>query len=192
MSQHRIAVVVGSLRKDSYNRRLAHALSLRAPEGFTLQHVEIGDLPLYNQDDDAHPAETVRRLKADISGASGVIFVTPEYNRSTPGVLKNAIDQASRPYGQGAWAGKPAGVLGVSVGAAGTCMAQQHLRNTLAYLDMPTLGQPEVFLQMKDGLFDANGDIGEHSRKFMQGWMDKYVAFVNTHAAKAPAAGPSI
>ena len=192
MSQHRIAVVVGSLRKDSFNRRLAHALSLRAPEGFTLEHVEIGDLPLYNQDDDAHQAEPVRRLKADISGASGVIFVTPEYNRSIPGVLKNAIDHASRPYGQSAWAGKPAGVLGVSVGAAGTCMAQQHLRNILAYLDMPTLGQPEVFLQMKDGLFDTDGDIGEQSRKFIQGWMDKYVAFVTTHAAKAPTAGPSI
>ena len=152
MSQHRIAVVVGSLRKDSFNKKLAHALSLRAPDGFVLEHVEIGDLPLYNQDDDAHQADAVRRLKSDIAQSDGVIFITPEYNRSIPGVLKNAIDHASRPYGQSAWAGKPAGVLGVSVGAAGTCMAQQHLRNVLAYLDMPTLGQPEAFLQMKDGL----------------------------------------
>lgn len=182
MGQHRIAVVVGSLRKDSFNRKLAHALSMRAPAGFDLQQVEIGDLPLYNQDDDAHQADSVKRLKTEIGAAHGVIFVTPEYNRSIPGVLKNAIDHASRPYGQSAWAGKPAGIIGVSVGAAGTCMAQQHLRNVLAYLDMPTLGQPEAFLQMKDGLFDANGDIGEQSRKFVQGWMDRFVAWVETHA----------
>ncbi|MFO1135959.1 MAG: NAD(P)H-dependent oxidoreductase [Rhodoblastus sp.] len=193
MSQHRIAVVVGSLRKESFNRRLAHALTRLAPESFDLQHVEIGDLPLYDQDEDAHQSHAVRRLKAQIAESQGVIFVTPEYNRSIPGVLKNAVDHASRPYGQSAWAGKPAGIIGVSIGAAGTCMAQQHLRNVLAYLDMPTLGQPEAFIQMKDGLFDANGDIGEQSRKFVQGWMDKYVAFVEAHAkAAAPMAGPPI
>jgi chromate reductase len=125
--------------------------------------------------------------------SQGVVFVTPEYNRSIPGVLKNAIDHASRPYGHSAWAGKPAGVIGVSIGAAGTCMAQQHLRNVLAYLNMPTLGQPEAFIQMKDGLFDANGDIGAQSRKFLQGWMDKYAAFVTAHAkATAPMVGPPI
>ena len=124
---------------------------------------------------------------------TGVIFVTPEYNRSIPGVLKNAIDHASRPYGQSAWAGKPAGIVGVSVGAVGTACAQQHLRAILGYLDMPTLGQPEVFLQMKEGLFDANGDIGEQSCKFVQSWMDKFAAFVETHAkATKPAAGPPI
>ena len=193
MSQHRIAVIVGSLRQDSFNRKLAHALSLRAPEGFVLEEVGIGDLPLYNQDDDAHQADSVQRLKREIGAAHGVIFVTPEYNRSIPGVLKNAIDHASRPYGQSAWAGKPAGVIGISVGTIGTALAQQHLRNVLAYLDMPTLGQPEVFLQMKDGLFDANGDFGEQSRKFMQGWMDKYAAFVEAHAkGVAPTAGPPI
>ncbi|HMN72007.1 MAG TPA: NAD(P)H-dependent oxidoreductase [Rhodoblastus sp.] len=193
MSQHHIAVVVGSLRKDSFNRKFAQALSLRAPKSFDLQHVEIGDLPLYDQDDDAHQSHAVRRLKAQIAEAHGVIFVTPEYNRSIPGVLKNAIDHASRPYGQSAWSGKPAGVLGVSIGAIGTACAQQHLRTILAYLDMPTLGQPEVFIQVKDGLFDANGDIGEHSRKFVQGWMDKYAAFVEAHVkATAMVAGPPI
>jgi len=124
----------------------------------------------------------VQRLKAEISAASGVIFVTPEYNRSIPGVLKNAIDHASRPYGKNAWAGKPAGVLGVSVGAIGTAMAQQHLRNVLAYLNMPTLGQPEMFLQAKEGLFDPDGQIGQASRAFVQGWMDAYVAWVKRHA----------
>lgn len=193
MAQHTIAVVVGSLRKDSFNRRLARALAMRAPENLALEEVEIGDLPLYNQDDDAHQAESVQRLKRAIGAAHGVIFVTPEYNRSIPGVLKNAIDHASRPYGQSAWAGKPAGVIGISVGAIGTAMAQQHLRNVLAYLDMPTLGQPEMFLQMKDGLFDETGDIGEQSRKFVQGWMDKFATFVEAHAkGVAPTAGPAV
>lgn len=181
MSQYQIAVVVGSLRHDSYNRRLATAVSRLAPSDFLLAQVEIGDLPLYNQDDDAAPADSVRRLKAEVAAAQGLLFVTPEYNRSLPGVLKNAIDHASRPYGQNAWAGKPAGVLGASVGAIGTAMAQQHLRNILAYLDVPTLGQPEAFIHAKEGLFDEAGNIGEGSRKFLQSWVDRYVAWVKTH-----------
>jgi chromate reductase len=154
-----------------------------APPDFSFQQVQIGDLPLYNQDDDGSPADTVRRLKGEITASHALLFVTAEYNRSIPGVLKNAIDHASRPYGQSAWAGKPAGVIGVSVGATGTSMAQQHLRNVLAYLDVPTLGQPEIFLQAKDGLFDEAGDIGPASKKFVQGWMDRYVAWVKSHAA---------
>ena len=183
MSQYPIAVVVGSLRKDSFNRKLATALAKLAPPEFSFKQVNIDDLPLYNQDDDARPAETVKRLKAEITAARGLLFVTPEYNRSIPGVLKNAIDHASRPYGQSVWGGKPAGVIGVSVGAIGTAMAQQHLRNMLAYLDVPTLGQPEAFIQAKEGLFDANGNIGQDSRKFLQEWMDRYVAWVRKHAA---------
>ena len=183
MNPIQIAVVVGSLRKASFNRKLAHAVARLAPSEFAFKQVQIGDLPLYNQDDDASPAEQVKRLKAEITAADGVLFVTPEYNRSMPGVLKNAIDHASRPYGQSAWAGKPAGVLGVSVGAIGTAVAQQHLRNTLAYLDMPTLGQPEAFLQAKDGLFDDDGSIGKDSREFLQGWMDGFVAWVEQHTS---------
>ena len=121
----------------------------------TFKHLQIGDLPLYNQDDDGNQAPQVKRLKSEIAAAQGLLFVTPEYNRSVPGVLKNAIDHASRPYGQSAFVGKPAGVIGVSVGAIGTAIAQQHLRNTLAYLDVPTLGQPEVFIQAKEGLFEV-------------------------------------
>jgi chromate reductase, NAD(P)H dehydrogenase (quinone) len=173
-----IAVVVGSLRKDSFNRQLATALAKLAPADFTFDVVEIGDLPLYNQDDDANPTPAVKRLKAQIAAADSLIFVTPEYNRSIQGVLKNAIDHASRPYGQSVWGGKPAGVIGVSVGAIGTALAQQHLRNILAYLDVPTLGQPEAFIQAKDGLFDADGSIGAGSRQFLQGWMDRYIAWV--------------
>jgi len=182
MSSIKIAVVVGSLRKDSFNRKLALALAALAPQDFSFESLEIGNLPLYNQDDDASPAESVKRLKTQISGSQGLLFVTPEYNRSMPGVLKNAIDHASRPYGQSAWAGKPAGVIGVSVGAVGTALAQQHLRNVLAYLDVPTLGQPEAFIHNKEGLFDERGQIGApDSRKFLQAWIDKYVAFVRRH-----------
>lgn len=182
MSNKKIAVVIGSLRRESFNSKLAAALTKLAPADFTFSTVEIGDLPLYNQDDDGNQAEQVKRLKSKIAAADGVLFITPEYNRSIPGVLKNAIDHASRPYGQSAWAGKPAGVIGISVGAIGTSLAQQHLRNILAYLDMPTLGQPEAFLQMKDDLFEGDGSIGAASREFLQGWMDKYVDWVRKHA----------
>lgn len=178
MNQYQIAVFVGSLRRDSFNRKLATALARLAPSDFSFKQVEIGDLPLYNQDDDANPAESVKRLKAEIVAAQGLLFVTSEYNRSIPGVLKNAIDHASRPYGQSAWVRKPAGVLGASVGASGTCMAQQHLRNILAYRDVATLGQPEAFIHAKDGLFDEAGNIGEASKKFLQDWMNHYVAWV--------------
>lgn len=182
MSQYQIAVVIGSLRKDSFNRQLANAIAKLAPAEFTFKQSEIGDLPLYNQDDDGQQTASVSRLKADISAAKGVLFLTPEYNRSIPGVLKNAIDHASRPYGQSAWAGKPAGVLGVSVGAIGTAMAQQHLRNILSYLDMPVLPQPEAFIHAKEGLFDGDGNIGPGSKAFLQKWMDHYVAWVKKHA----------
>lgn len=182
MSQYQIAVIVGSLRKDSFNRKLAHAIAKLAPSEFTFKELKISDLPLYNQDDDANQAESVKRLKGEILAAQGLLFVTPEYNRSIPGVLKNAIDHASRPYGQSAWVGKPAGVLGASPGAHGTAMAQQHLRNVLAHINAPTLGQPEAFVQVKDGLFDDVGDIGPASKQFFQNWMDHYVAWVKKHA----------
>jgi chromate reductase len=183
MSKYNIAVIVGSLRKDSFNSKLAAALAKLAPPEFSFSTVRMDDLPLYNQDDDGKPATPVVRLKKEIAEADGLLFLTPEYNRSIPGVLKNAIDHASRPYGQSVWGGKPAAVLGVSVGAIGTALAQQHLRNILAYLDVPTLGQPEVFLQAKEGLFDADGSIGTDSRKFLQDWMDRYVAWVKQHSA---------
>ena len=183
MSTYPIAVIVGSLRRDSFNRQLADAIAKLAPPEFSFTQVDIGDLPLYNQDSDANPPPSVVRFKGEIAAARGLLFVTPEYNRSLPGVLKNAIDQGSRPYGQSVWAGKPAGVLGVSVGAIGTALAQQHLRNILAYLDVPTLGQPEAFIQAKDGLFDDSGEIGAGSRKFLQDWIDRYVAWIKRQLA---------
>jgi chromate reductase len=183
MANTRIAVVIGSLRKDSINRKLALALAALGPKDFTFEHVRIDDLPLYNQDHEKEPGEAVKRLKSEISAAQGVIFVTPEYNRSVPGVLKNAIDHASRPYGQSAWAGKPAGVIGASGGAIGTSLAQQHLRNILAYLDMPTLNQPEAFIQFKEGLIDDKGHVTvDATKQFLQKWMEAYVTWVKKHA----------
>lgn len=182
MSQYQIAVIVGSLRKDSFNRKLASAVARLAPPEFSFKQVHIADLPLYNQDDDTNQAESVRRMKGEIAAAQGVLFVTPEYNRSIPGVLKNAIDHASRPYGQSVWGGKPGGVLGASPGATGTAMAQQHLRNVLVAVGVLTLAQPEAFIQAKDGLFDEEGNIGAGSKKFLQNWMDQYVAWVKKHA----------
>src|SRR6188508_1369989 len=174
-----IGYVVGSLRKDSNNRKLANALIKLAPPDFSFKELKIGDLPLYNQDDDKAQAPEVQRFKSELRACDAVMFVTAEYNRSIPGVLKNAIDHASRPYGQSAWAGKPAGIIGASIGAISTAVAQLHLRTILAYLDMPTLGQPEAYLQIKDGFFDEAGNIANaDTRKFLHGWMDKYVAWV--------------
>ena len=182
MATTRIAVIVGSLRKESFNRQLANALPALAPD-VEFTQLRIDDLPPYDQDADAAPPEAAKRLKREILAATGLIFVTPEYNRSMPGFLKNAIDHASRPYGQSAFKGKPAGVLGVSVGAAGTAMAQQHLRNVLAYLDVPTLGQPEVFIHAKEGVFTGPGKLGESTEKFVQAWMKSYLDFVKRHEA---------
>jgi chromate reductase len=182
MAQYKIAVVVGSIRKDSFNKKLARALEKLFPADFSFTHVRIDDLPPYNQDDDGNPSAEVKRLKGEIKAAQGVLFVTPEYNRSIPGVLKNAIDHASRPYGQSAWDGKPAGVIGASVGAIGTALSQQHLRNILAYLNAPTLGQPEAFIHNKEGLYEADGNFSEGSKKFLQAWVDAYVAWVKKHA----------
>ena len=174
-----IGYVIGSLRKESINRKLANALIKLGPPDFVFKELKIGDLPLYNQDDDKAQASVVQRLKSELRAVDAVMFVTAEYNRSIPGVLKNALDHASRPYGQSAWAGKPAGIIGASIGAAGTAVSQLHLRTILAYLDMPTLGQPEAYLQITDGFFDEAGNIANaDTRKFLHGWMDKYAAWV--------------
>ena len=142
---HRVAVIVGSLRKGSFNRKMALALKAMAPPSMTVEIVEIGGLPLYNQDDDAAPPAPSAAFKQAIAGFDAVLFVTPEYNRSVPGVLKNAIDIASRPYGKSAWDGKPAGVISLSPGAIGGFGANHHLRQSLVFLNMPTMGQPAAY-----------------------------------------------
>jgi len=190
MTTYKVGYFVGSLATASINRLLAKALVRLAPPELKFVEIPIKDLPLYSYDYDANYPPVATAFKEAIAAVDAVLFVTPEYNRSIPGVLKNAIDHASRPYGQSAWAGKPAGVLGVSIGAIGTAVAQQHLRAILAYLDVPTLGQPEVFLQLTDELFDATGNIGPASRPFLQGWMDRYAEWVRAHASQAVSVGP--
>jgi chromate reductase len=178
MSSMKVGVFVGSLRKDSFNRRLAQALEGLAPPDITFEHIRIDDLPLYNQDFDANYPPECQRLKQAITACDGLLFVTPEYNRSVPGVLKNAIDIASRPYGHSAFAGKPAAVCGASIGSIGAALAQQHLRNVLAYLDCPTLGQPEVFLHFKDELIGPAGRISKpDTEAYLQGFVDRFIAW---------------
>jgi len=179
MNTYRIAVMVGSLRKASWNKRLADVVVALAPAQLDFRFVRIDDLPLYNQDEDEKQREPVRRMKQEIRSADGVLFVTPEYNRSIPGVLKNAIDHGSRPFGDSAWEGKPAGIVGASPGAMGSALSQQHLRNVLASLDMPTLAQPEAFVQVHDGVFDSKGGVSDEPlRVFLQEWLDRYAAWV--------------
>jgi chromate reductase, NAD(P)H dehydrogenase (quinone) len=182
MSKTKVAVFVGSLRKDSINKKLAKAVEKLMPADYEFEYVDIGELPLYNQDYDADYPAPYRRLKQQIEGADALLFVTPEYNRSVPGVLKNAIDIGSRPWGKNSFAGKPAAVIGASIGTIGTAIAQQHVRGSLAFVDAPTLAQPEVFIHFKEGLFDDEGDIGpDETRKFLQGFVGKYVDWVAKH-----------
>lgn len=183
MSKVKVAVLIGSLRKQSFNRRLALAVAKLAPEDFEFDYPRIDTLPLYNQDFDAdYPAEG-RRIKQQIESADALLFVTPEYNRSMPGVLKNALDVASRPWGTNSFAGKPGAVIGGSIGATGSALAQQHLRNALVFLDVSTMAQPEVFIQFKDEtLIDMDGNISnEGTQKFLQAFVDRYVAWVRAH-----------
>src|SRR5262252_2685871 len=155
-----VAVLVGSLRKESYNRKMALVLVAMAPAGLKLEIVEIGNLPLYNQDlDSASPPEQWVEFRRRIAPMDGVLFVTPEYNRSVPGVLKNAIDVGSRPYGKSVWSRKPCAVMSVSPGAIGGYGANHHLRQSLVFLDMPALQQPEAYIGGADKLFAPDGSI---------------------------------
>lgn len=182
MSDRTIGYIVGSISSTSINRRLAKALERLAPEGTTLVEIPIKDLPFYSPDFDADYPQVARDFKQAIDDVDGVIIITPEYSRSIPGVLKNAIDLGSRPYGHSAFAGKPAAVIGASIGAIGTALAQQHLRNVLAYLDMPTLGAPEAFLQWKEGLLNEDGTVGAQSADFLGGWMTAFLDYVAIHS----------
>lgn len=182
MSSYKVGVIVASLRRESFNQKFADALTSLGPPEIEFRPIAIGDLPLYNQDDDANPTESVQRLKADVSATQAILFVTPEYNRSIPGVLKNALDHGSRPYGKSVWAGRAAGIVGVSIGPIGTAIAQQHLRVVLAYLDMPALNHPEAYIQHKDELYAADGSFSDGTRKHMEKWMDQYAAWVKKHS----------
>jgi chromate reductase len=175
-----IAVLVGSLRKESYNRKAALALGRLAPETLRLRIVEIGDLPLYNEDVEREaPPPAWVRFRDEIRPSDGVLFVTPEYNRSMPGVLKNAIDVGSRPYGQSVWSRKAAAVMSVSPGAVGGFGANQHLRQSLVFLDMPPMQQPEAYVGGAASLFAGDGTLASDSaRAFFKSFIDAFAALV--------------
>ena len=160
-----IVAISGSLRKDSFNTALLRALQALAPTGMEINIADIGGLPLYNQDAEASFPASAQTLKDLIAAADGIIIATPEYNRSISGVLKNAIDWVSRPYGQNSFAGKPILTIGVSVGKLGTAVAQNHLRQILTYLDMNIVGQPEIYLGPAHELFDGEGNLIDASTK---------------------------
>ena len=182
MGKVKVAVFVGSLRKDSFNRRLARAVERLAPEGFEFQYVRIDNLPLYNQDlDGDYPAEG-KRLKREVEAADALLFVTPEYNRSMPAPMKNAIDVGSRPYGQSAFSGKPGAVLSASPGAAGGFGANHHLRQCMVFLDVHMMQQPEAYLGGAGSFFDDNGKLSDGIKPFLQKFIDAYAAWVAKHA----------
>lgn len=187
MAQNRnVAVIVGSLRKESLNRKLALALAGMAPAGLQLKIVEIGALPLYNQDDEANPPAVVTEFKQQIKAADALLFVTPEYNRSVPGALKNAIDHGSRPYGQSAWAGKPGAVVTLSPGGIGGFGANHHLRQMLTFLDVPVLQQPEAYIGGAGELFDEQGGIKKpDTQAFLEKFMGAFAQWIERNAKAA-------
>lgn len=180
----KVAILVGSLRKDSLNRKLANALISIAPAELQLEIVEIGDLPLFSQDFEADPPQVVREFKQRIQAAGAVLFVTPEYNRSIPGVLKNAIDVGSRPYGKSAWNGKPGAVISVSPGAIGGFGANHHLRQSLVFLNVPTMAQPEAYIGNAASLFNDKGELVEgSSRDFLGKFLQAFSGWISQHTA---------
>lgn len=185
----RIGYLVGSLSARSINRQLAQAILELAGDDVALTEIPIGDLPLYNHDlDDDYPPSALA-LKAAIEASHGLLFVSPEYNRSVPGALKNALDWASRPWGSNSLAGIPAGVIGASIGGTGTSMAQQHLRNILTFLDAPLLLQPEAFIHFTPERFAHDGTITDEStREFLEEWVIAFTAWVRRFAEQRRAA----
>jgi chromate reductase, NAD(P)H dehydrogenase (quinone) len=186
MSMNRdVAVLVGSLRKESFNRKMAHALIESAPSQLKLEIVEIGQLPHYNQDlDTPNPPAQWSAFRDRLRPVHAVIFITPEYNRSLPGVLKNAIDVGSRPYGKSVWDKKPAGIISVSPGAIGGFGANHHLRQSLVFLNMPPLQQPEAYIGGADKMFDENGKLTNSStREFLGKYLQSFAAWMEKTGA---------
>jgi len=178
----KVAVLVGSLRKGAFSRLTANALAALAPASLQLHIVEIGQLPLYNQDDEAALPISWAAFRAEIKAADAVLFVTPEYNRAMPAALKNAIDVGSRPYGQSVWDGKPGAVMSVSPGGVGGFAANHHLRQSMVFLNVPMMQQPEAYVGGVDKLFDAAGNlINESTKGFFTAFMNAYAAWVETH-----------
>lgn len=182
MDTRHVAVLVGSLRKESFNRKMARALAELAPSELKLDIVEIRQLPLYNQDDEPSPPAEWVKFRERIRGADAVLFVTPEYNRSVPGALKNAIDVGSRPYGQNAFDKKPGAVISVSPGAIGGFGANHHLRQSLVFLNVPAMQQPEAYIGGADKLFDAAGKLtNAATREFLEKYIRAFSEWIDIH-----------
>jgi chromate reductase len=180
-----VAVLVGSLRKGSLNRKVANALARLAPASLKLEIVEIGSLPLYSEDVEAAPPAAWVSFRQRVKGADAVLFVTPEYNRSVPAALKNALDVGSRPYGHSVWDGKPGAVVSVSPGALGGFGANHHLRQSLVFLNVPTMQQPEAYIGSAAGLFDAQDNLtSDGTREFLQKFALAFSDWVEIHARR--------
>ena len=179
MKSYKVGYLVGSLATASINRKLASALVRLAPAGLAMREIPIRDLPLYSYDYDKAYPPAGQALKDALAQVDAVLFVTPEYNRSIPGALKNAIDWASRPYGTNAFARKPSGVIGTSPGAIGTAVAQQHLRSVLCFCNSPLMNTVEAYIQFTPGLIDDAGHVAkEDTAEFLRNYMKEYAAFV--------------
>jgi len=186
MAARKVAVLVGSLRNGSFTRRLADALRAMQPAGLDLEVVEIRDLPLYDQDGEESPPQPWIDFRARVRSADAVLFLTPEYNRSIPGALKNAIDVGSRPYGKSVWSGKPCAVVSNSPGAIGGFGANHHLRQCLVFLDMPVLQQPEMYLGGIDKLVEAGGKVtGDSGRQLLSKFLDTFARWIERNARAA-------
>ncbi|WP_436834227.1 NADPH-dependent FMN reductase [Parapedobacter sp. DT-150] len=178
---YQIAVYVGSLRQASFNRKTANALIALAPESLQPELMDISKLPFYNEDLDDSPPEEWVLFRNQLKACDGILFVTPEYNRSIPGVLKNALDVGSRPYGASAWNGKPAAVVSVSPSAIGAFGANHHLRQALAYLNVPTMAQPEAYIGHANKLFGDDGSlVNASTTKFLRDFMEAFASWVAT------------
>lgn len=179
MSTYTVGYLVGSLSEESINRKLASALAKLAPSELDFVEIETGDLPPYNRDLDEDFPAVARRLKESVESVDAVLFVTPEYNRSIPGTLKNAIDWASRPFGNNSFAGKPSAVIGASPGKIGTALAQDHLGSILSYLDSPQLNQPEAYIEFPPDLVDDSGSVTvPDTEKFLTQFVEAFAEFV--------------
>ena len=183
-----VAVLVGSLRKESWNRKMARALIALAPAPLKLEIVEIGQLPLYNQDYEPDPPPAVTAFKERIARADAVLFVTPEYNRGVPGLLKNALDVGSRPYGKNSWNGKPTAIVSCSPGVIGAMGANLALRQSFVFLNMPAMTQPEAYIGGVAKLFDDKGELVEATREFMSKFMQAFAQWIERNV---PAEGGS-
>lgn len=185
MREYKLAIMVGSLRTDSHNLKLAKAIQRLAKDKFKVNILRISDIPLYNQDLETDFPKSVLRLKNEIEKSDGVIFITPEYNRGISAPLKNAIDWGSRPYQKNSFSKKPAAICGTSVGAIGTACAQYSLKNVLCYLDVSLMTQPEVYLQFKENLIGSDGNINvSDTKSFLQGFVDKFHDWISITQGK--------